>query len=109
MEPRPGYSELKFAGKHKTTRREKFLAEMEITVPWDELLVEIGLERMLCLYFLQRWYGLADETLEDAVYDNQAIRAFLEVNLASDPVPNANTLLKLRHLLETARSLGNNF
>jgi len=114
MEHQPGFSELEFAGKRKTTRREKFLAEMEITVPWDELLAEIkpyypdgkrgrppiGLERMLRLYFLQQWYGLADEALEDAVYDSQAMRAFLGINLASDPVPDATTLLKFRHLLE---------
>jgi transposase, IS5 family len=114
MEHQPGFSEFEFAGKRKTTRREKFLAEMEITVPWDELLVEIkpyypdgkrgrppiGLERMLRLYFLQQWYGLADEALEDAVYDSQAMRAFLGINLASNPVPDATTLLKFRHLLE---------
>ena len=70
MEHQPGFSELEFAGRRKTTRREKFLAEMEITVPWDELLVEIkpyypngkrggppiGLARMFRLYFLQQWY-----------------------------------------------------
>ena len=33
MEHQPGFLELEFAGKRKTTRREKFLAEMEITVP----------------------------------------------------------------------------
>jgi IS5 family transposase len=55
---------------------------------------------MLRLYFLQQWYGLADEALEDAVYDSQAMRAFLGINLASDAVPDATTLLKIRHLLE---------
>ena len=38
MEHQPGFSEFEFAGKRKTTRREKVLAEMEITIPWDELL-----------------------------------------------------------------------
>ena len=87
---------------------------MEEEVPWDELLVAlkpyypdgkrgrppIGLERMLRLYFLQQWYGLADEALEDALYDSHAMRNFLGINLASDPVPDATTLLKFRHLLE---------
>jgi len=27
----------------------------------------IGVERMLCIYFLQQWYGLADELLEEKV------------------------------------------
>jgi IS5 family transposase len=60
----------------------------------------MGLERMLRLYFLQQWYGLADEALEDAVYDSQAMRAFLGIQLSSDPVPDATTLLKFRRLLE---------
>jgi IS5 family transposase len=34
----------------------------------------IGLERMLRIYFVQQWYGLADEALEDALYDSQALR-----------------------------------
>jgi IS5 family transposase len=114
MEHQPGFSELEFSGKRKTTRREKFLAAMEEVVPWDDLLVAlkahypdgkrgrppIGLERMLRLYFLQQWYGLADEALEDAVYDSQAMRHFLGINLSTDPVPDATTLLKFRHLLE---------
>ena len=55
---------------------------------------------MLRLYFLQQWYGLADEALEDTVNDSQTMRAFLGINLASDAVPDATTLLKFRHLLE---------
>jgi IS5 family transposase len=114
MERQPGFSEVEFAGKRKRTRREKFLAEMEQVVPWDELLEvlkpfypsgargrpPIGLERMLRLYFLQQWYGLADEALEDAVYDSQAMRSFLGIQLVTDPVPDATTLLKFRRLLE---------
>jgi len=114
MEHQPGFSELEFAGKRKQTRREKFLSSMEEVVPWDELTAAlkpyypegkrgrppIGLERMLRLYFLQQWYGLADEALEDAVYDSQAMRLFLGIHLCSDPVPDATTLLKFRHLLE---------
>ncbi len=114
MEHQPGFSELEFAGKRKVTRREKFLVAMEDVVPWDGLLAAIrpsypdgrrgrppiGLERMLRLYFLQQWYGLADEALEDAVYDSQAMRSFLGINLSTDPVPDATTLLKFRRLLE---------
>lgn len=29
---------------------------------------------MLRVYFLQQWYGLADEALGDAIYDSQAMR-----------------------------------
>ncbi len=40
----------------------------------------IGLERMLRPYFLQQWYGLADEALDDALYDSQALRGLAGVN-----------------------------
>jgi transposase, IS5 family len=60
----------------------------------------IGLERMLRIYFVQQWYGLADEALEDALYDSQALRGFAGVELTVEAVPDATTLLKFRHWLE---------
>jgi IS5 family transposase len=60
----------------------------------------IGLERMLRLYFLQQWYGLADEALEDALYDSQALRDFVGIDLSHESVPDATTLLKFRRLLQ---------
>ena len=60
----------------------------------------IGLERMLRVYFLQQWYGLADEALEDALYDSQALRGFAGIELGRDPVPDATTVLHFRHWLE---------
>jgi transposase, IS5 family len=60
----------------------------------------VGIERMLRIYFLQQWYALADEALEDALYDSQALRNFTGIDLGSDPVPDATTLLNFRHLLE---------
>jgi IS5 family transposase len=87
---------------------------MERVVPWARLLAlieprypkgqrgrpPIGLERMLRIYFLQQWYTLADEALEDALYDSQALRHFAGIDLSSEAVPDATTLLKFRHLLE---------
>jgi len=60
----------------------------------------IGIERMLRIYFLQQWYALADEALEDALYDSQALRTFAGIDLSVEAVPDATTLLKFRHLLE---------
>jgi len=114
MHHQQGFSELEHSNKRKLTRREKFLALMEEVVPWNELLQAlkpfypkgergrppIGLERMLRVYFLQQWYNLADEALEDALYDMPAFREFAGINLSSDPVPDATTVLKFRHLLE---------
>jgi IS5 family transposase len=110
----PSFAQAEFAGKKKTTRREKFLAEMERVVPWARLVAlivphyptgrrgrpPIGIERMLRIYFLQQWYGLADEALEDAIYDSQAMRLLAGIDLSVESVPDATTLLKFRHLLE---------
>jgi transposase, IS5 family len=60
----------------------------------------IGLERMLRIYFLQQWYGLADEALEDALYDSQALRGFAGIDLSLAAVPDATTVLNFRHWLE---------
>lgn len=109
------FSQAEFAAKKKTTRREKFLARMEEVIPWAKLLAvlaphypkgergrpPIGLERMLRIYFLQQWYGLADEALEAALYDSQALRGFARIDLAAEGVPDATTLLKFRRRLET--------
>jgi len=115
MTHQTSFSQAEFAGKKKTTRREKFLARMEEIIPWRGLLAvlepfypkgergrpPVGLERMLRVYFLQQWYGLADEAIEDALYDSQAMRGFARIDLVSDGVPDATTLLKFRRLLET--------
>jgi len=114
MQRQGSFSQAEYAGKKKQTRRDKFLAEMELVVPWARLVGRlrplypkgergrppIGLERMLRIYFLQQWYGLADEALEDALYDSQALRGFAGIDLNRDPVPDATTLLKFRHWLE---------
>lgn len=114
MESQLSFAQAEYAGKKKTTRRERFLNEMERVVPWSRLvaLIEphyptgqrgrppIGIERMLRIYFLQQWYSLADEALEDALYDSQAMRTFAGIDLSAEAVPDATTLLKFRHLLE---------
>jgi len=41
---------------------------------------------MLRIYFLQQWYALADEALEDAIYDSKAMRDFIDIDLAIDVV-----------------------
>jgi IS5 family transposase len=109
------FAQAEFGEKKKVTRREKFLARREEVLPWAKLLAviephypkgargrpPIGVERMLRVYFLQQWYGLADEALEDALYDSQALRSFARIDLSAEGVPDATTLLKFRRLLET--------
>lgn len=111
------FAQAEHQNKKKVTRRERFLAQMNALVPWQRLIdalspsyfpnsagkrgrPPIGLERMLRIYFLQQWYALADEALEDAIYDSQAMRDFIGIDLAIESVPDATTLLRFRHLLE---------
>ncbi len=115
MNQQTTFAQAEFAAKKKTTRREAFLARMEEVIPWPQLLAVIqphypkgergrppvGLERMLRIYFLQQWYALADEALEDALYDSQALQRFARIDLNAQGVPDATTLLNFRHLLET--------
>lgn len=35
---------------------------------------------MLRMYLLQIWFSMSDEELEDAIYDNYAIRFFLYID-----------------------------
>lgn len=60
----------------------------------------IDVQRMLRMYFPQRWYTPADEALEDALYDSPAMRDFVGIDLGQENVPDATTLLKFRRLLE---------
>lgn len=55
---------------------------------------------MLRMYFLQQGFTLSDEGLEDAIYDSQALRNFMSIDLGVEAVPDATTLLKFRRLLE---------
>ena len=102
------FAQAEYEKKKKRTRREVFLEKMEQVVPWSRLMqvIEpyypksgkrarppIGLERMLRMYFLQQWYGLADEAWEDAVDDSQALRNFMGIDLSRTSVPDATTLM----------------
>jgi IS5 family transposase len=120
MQRQGSFSQAEYAGKKKQTRRDRFLAEMEQVVPWARLVDRlrpfypkgergrppVGLERMLRLYFLQQWYGLAARlrggrlALEDALYDSQALRGFAGIDLSVAAVPDATTVLNFRHWLE---------
>ena len=59
----------------------------------------IGLERMLRIHFIQHWFNLADVACEEALYDSTSLRRFVGIDLGSEPVPDATTMLKFRRLL----------
>lgn len=110
------FSDLEYAAKKKQTKRDRFLAELEAVTPWGELekviapfypsgggrgRQPIGLGRMLRMYIAQQCFGLSDEGIEDAIYDSQAIRRFVGIDLNRESAPDATTLLNFRHLLES--------
>ena len=100
----------------KSTRRAKFLAEMDRVVPWQELTAAIEpvypkmgpaggrppvlLERMLRIYFLQQWFNLSDPAVEEALYDSETMRRFAGIDLGQEAVPDETTVCNFRHLLE---------
>jgi IS5 family transposase len=87
---------------------------MERVVPWSALcaLIEpiyprpgngrppVGVERMLRIYFLQHRFNLSDPAVEEALYDSQAMRRFVGIDLGREPVPDERTVCRFRHLLE---------
>jgi transposase, IS5 family len=107
-------SQGSFERYRKQTRREKFLAEMELVMPWREIesLIAphypkgengrppVGLGVMLRVYFLQHWFNLSDPGAEEALYDSPALRRFAGVDLGRAPAPDETTILQFRHLLE---------
>ncbi len=115
MEKRMSLAATGFERYSKTTRRTKFLQEMDHIVPWKRLrkIVRpfyykgegvgrrpIELERMLRIYFLQQWFNLSDPAVEEALYDVLSMRAFARVDLGEAPPPDETTICKFRHLLE---------
>lgn len=108
------FSEAEFRGKRKQTRREKFLSEMDKTIPWDYLAGEVAkhypqtgkvgrqpypIETMLRIHFMQQWFNLSDPAMEDALHDSFSMRWFAK--LPRGRVPDETTILNFRHLLET--------
>jgi len=98
----------------RKSKREQFLDQMELVVPWAELqaLIEphypkgengrppVGLSIMLRVYFLQQWFNLSDPGAEEALYESPVLRRFAGVDLGRAPAPDETTILQFRHLLE---------
>ena len=107
------FADAEYAGKRKKTRREVFLEEMELVVPWKVLLKIIephyptagrgrrpyALESMLRVHLMQNWFALSDPAMEEALYEIASLRAFAHLSL-NEPIPDETTILNLRHLLE---------
>ena len=106
--------QVEFQRHSKKTRREQFLEEMDVVMPWAELLglvslhyskgetgrKPVGLEIVLRVYFLQQWFALLDPAVEDALYESPVLRRFAGIDLGRAPAPDETTILNFRHLLE---------
>ena len=107
------FTDIEYAGRRRVARRETFLGVMDGLIRWDYWTAEIrphypagtrgrrprGIETMLRMYLLQKWYGLSDEGIEDAVSDSYAMRSFMRLDFAIEQVPSATTLRRFRHIL----------
>jgi len=114
-------SESGFEAKTKRTRKRVFLDEMNLVVPWAELVALIAphprmpgvkggrppfaVETMLRIHFLHRWFNLSDPAMEQALYDTRMLREFVGLDAGAYNLPDESTFLLFRHLLEE-HSLG---
>ena len=105
-----------FERKTKRTRKREFLDEMNLVVPWAELVSLIAphalapgakggrppfaVETMLRIHFLQHWFNLSDPAMEEALYDMALFREFVGLDAGEDNLPDESTILRFRHLLE---------
>ena len=99
---------------NKRTRKREFLDEMQRVVPWVQLVAMIErhspraktgrppfpVETMLRIHFLQNWFTLGDQAMEEALIDIPLYREFAQLNTGADRLPDATTILRFRHLLE---------
>ena len=111
------FASVAWEKKGKVTRRERFLAEMEVVIPWSRLVALIEphypkagngtqpkpLEQMLRIYFMQNWFNLSDPQAEDSLYDIEPMRRFAGIELLGHEIPDETTILRFRHLLEQHR------
>jgi IS5 family transposase len=103
----------------KRTRKREFLDEMDLVIPWREL---VGLimphaptgktgrppfdtEVMLRIHLLQQFFGHSDPAMEEALHDVPLYREFARLDAGATRLPDESTILRFRHLLE-ARELG---
>ncbi|MCS4294587.1 IS5 family transposase [Comamonas sp. BIGb0152] len=104
-----------FEKKSKRTRKREFLDEMDLVVPWHELITLIeshsppkatgrpafAVESMLRIHLLQQWFNLSDPAVEEALYDTPVFASFARLDPGISTMPDESTILRFRRLLET--------
>ena len=98
----------------KRTRKREFLDEMNLVVPWAELVALVtpfapegrrgrppfAVATMLRVHFMQQWFGLSDPAMEEALFDVPLYREFAGLDNWMTRLPDGSTILRFRHLLE---------
>src|SRR5260370_766228 len=110
----PTFASVAWEKKGKITRRERFLAEMDVVIPWSRLLALIEphypkagngtqpkpMEQMLRIYFMQNWFNLSDPQAEDSLYDIESMRRFAGiVHSVSTTAANVSDIAQMPELL----------
>ena len=99
---------------NKRTRKREFLGEMNLVVPWAELvgLIEphaptgktgrppFAVATMLRIHFMQQWFSLSDPAMEEALHDVPLYCEFARLDAGITRLPDESTILRFRHLLE---------
>ena len=96
------------------TRKREFLDEMNLVIPWLQLLALItphapagktgrppfATEVMLRIHLLQQFFGHSDPAMEEALHDIPLYREFAQLDAGITRLPDESTILRFRHMLE---------
>ena len=98
----------------KRTRKRVFLDELNLVVPWSELvglirphalagktgLPPFAVETMLHIHSMQQWLALSDPAMEEALHDVPLYCQVARLDPGMSRLPDESTILRFRHLLE---------
>jgi len=98
----------------KRTRKRELLDEMNLVVPWSELVGLIEphapagrtgrtpflVSSMHRIHFMQQWFGLSDSAMEEALHDVPLYCEFAGLDPGISRLPDESIILRFRHLLE---------
>jgi len=101
------------------TRKHEFLDEMNLVIPWSELLALIAphapagktgrpafaSEVILRIHLLQQFFGHSDPAIEEALHDIPLYQEFAHLDAGVSRLPDESTILRFRHMLK-AHGLG---
>jgi hypothetical protein len=99
---RLGFKDYEQTYAKKRTRRQRFLDEMNATLPWEAFLALIQpiyhqptdkggrppflLEMMLRIHLLQQWFTLSDPLMEEMLIDTPCFRRFAGIDMIEDRI-----------------------